>query len=453
MHKNKRVLVPIVLVVLLAAAGLAWLFRQGKTALAGGSFEASGTVEAVQIAISPETRGRVRDVLAEKGQQVQAGEPLIRLDDTLLQAQRQRAEAARRAAEANLTATQSALEQAQAALMLAEANLHAAQANAQAERIVAQQSLDALYENAQLARTEAERAVAAANQALRDATYQYDNFTPPSNQKKFTPEQGVLEMKKQLDAARARFEPYRYESENDPTREDMKELLDEAQADYDSAVKRLQYVTALKQAEARLEKAAQDLEKVQDGPDPDAVEALEARLAAIQTAPEQALAAVEQAKTGVKQARDRLEQAKAALAQAESELNLVQAQIDKLVVYAPASGIVLSRSVEPGEVILAGASALSLAQLDQPTITVYVPEDRYGQIKLGDQAVVTVDSFPGEKFKADVVYIASQAEFTPRNVQTAEGRRTTVFAVELAVDNPEQKLKPGMPADVCFGCR
>jgi HlyD family secretion protein len=62
-----------------------------------------------------------------------------------------------------------------------------------------------------------------------------------------------------------------------------------------------------------------------------------------------------------------------------------------------------------------------------------------------------VDSFPGQTFEAAVVHIADQAEYTPRNVQTAEGRRTTVFAVKLAVENPDGKLKPGMPADVSFG--
>jgi HlyD family secretion protein len=72
-------------------------------------------------------------------------------------------------------------------------------------------------------------------------------------------------------------------------------------------------------------------------------------------------------------------------------------------------------------------------------------------VKLGDAANVTVDSFPGQVFRGTVQHIADQAEFTPRNVQTPVGRRTTVFAVKLAVDNPEGKLKPGMPADVVFG--
>ncbi len=109
-----------------------------------------------------------------------------------------------------------------------------------------------------------------------------------------------------------------------------------------------------------------------------------------------------------------------------------------------------ARSIEPGEVLVAGASALSIGQLDHLTITVYLPEDRYGEVSLGDEATVAIDAFPGVTFHASVVRIADQAEYTPRNVQTEEGRRTTVFAVELAVDDSSGRLKPGMPADVVF---
>ena len=94
---------------------------------------------------------------------------------------------------------------------------------------------------------------------------------------------------------------------------------------------------------------------------------------------------------------------------------------------------------------------MTIGQLDKLSITVYVPEDQYGEIKLGDSAVVSVDSFPDEFFDAIVTRIADQAEYTPRNVQTEEDRKTTVFAVELSVTDPGGKLKPGMPADVNFG--
>jgi HlyD family secretion protein len=88
--------------------------------------------------------------------------------------------------------------------------------------------------------------------------------------------------------------------------------------------------------------------------------------------------------------------------------------------------------------------------LDDMTLTVYVPEDRYGEISLGQKAQVSVDSFPGESFEAVVVHIAEEAEFTPRNVQTAEGRSSTFYAIKLQLDDPAGNLKPGMPADVVF---
>jgi HlyD family secretion protein len=113
-------------------------------------------------------------------------------------------------------------------------------------------------------------------------------------------------------------------------------------------------------------------------------------------------------------------------------------------------GIILTRNVEPGEFVQPGAVALAVADLEHVTITVYIPEDRYGEITLGRQAQVTVDSFPGESFTAEVIHIADQAEFTPRNVQTVEGRSATVYAIKLKVTDSEGKLKIGMPADVVF---
>jgi HlyD family secretion protein len=122
----------------------------------------------------------------------------------------------------------------------------------------------------------------------------------------------------------------------------------------------------------------------------------------------------------------------------------------KLVVKAPSDGVVLNRSVEPGETVTPGSVVMTIGQLNALTLTVYLPEDRYGQVNLGDSAQVTVDSFPGVDFSGTVNQIADQAEFTPRNVQTEEGRRTTVFAVQLQLSDTQNRLKPGMPADVLF---
>jgi membrane fusion protein YbhG len=180
-------------------------------------------------------------------------------------------------------------------------------------------------------------------------------------------------------------------------------------------------------AQAQLDQAQRNVADWVPGPDPDLLSQVQARLTQAQA------------------------QLAAAQARAKVDTQTLDLQLDKLVVRSPLSGVVMTRSIEPGEVLLAGAQALAIGQTDQLTITVYITEDRYGQIKLGDHVRVSVDSFPDETFDAVVTRIADQAEFTPRNVQTDEGRRTTVFAVELTVTEPGGKLKPGMPADVTFG--
>jgi HlyD family secretion protein len=119
-------------------------------------------------------------------------------------------------------------------------------------------------------------------------------------------------------------------------------------------------------------------------------------------------------------------------------------------IHAPIAGVVLDRSIEPGEVVAAGTPLITLIDPADLTVTVYVPEDRYGLLKLGQTYPVTVDSFPGEVFTGTVMHIADEAEFTPRNVQTTDSRKNTVFAIKLDLPPSDGKLKPGMPADVQF---
>ncbi|MCK6539641.1 MAG: efflux RND transporter periplasmic adaptor subunit, partial [Anaerolineales bacterium] len=162
--------------------------------------------------------------------------------------------------------------------------------------------------------------------------------------------------------------------------------------------------------------------------------------------------AVAAAEKAVEQAKAALEQAQAAVRTAEANLALIDTQMSKLTVYAPMDGVILTRSVEPGEFIQPGAVALTMANLSDLTITVYVPEPRLNEISLGQSASVTIDVASGESpvFDAEIIHIADKAEFTPRNVQTVEGRSSTVFAVKLKVTDTEGKLKIGMPADVVF---
>jgi HlyD family secretion protein len=118
------------------------------------------------------------------------------------------------------------------------------------------------------------------------------------------------------------------------------------------------------------------------------------------------------------------------------------------VVKTPEDGTVLSRNLDVGEMVVPGGTRVVIGQLEEVRLTVYVPEDKYGQIQLGQSVTIPADSFPDNSFYGQVIRIADEAEFTPRNVQTVEGRLATVYAVEILAPNPDLRLKPGMPADV-----
>ena len=159
---------------------------------------------------------------------------------------------------------------------------------------------------------------------------------------------------------------------------------------------------------------------------------------------------VTQARVNARAAGSKITQAQKAIDQAQAGVDLINVQLTRMVIAAPVDGVILALNIQPGEIVSAGGIAMTVGELDHLTITVYIPENRYGEVKLGQLATVKVDSFPNQKFDATVTRIANQAEFTPRNVQTTEGRQTTVFAIELSVQNPNGLLKPGMPADVTF---
>ncbi|MDD3845947.1 MAG: efflux RND transporter periplasmic adaptor subunit [Syntrophorhabdaceae bacterium] len=116
--------------------------------------------------------------------------------------------------------------------------------------------------------------------------------------------------------------------------------------------------------------------------------------------------------------------------------------------HAPISGVVFRKNVELGEIVQPGAAVLTVGDLDRPWVKVYVKEDRLGLVKLGQKARVTVDTFKNKVYDGTITFISSEAEFTPKNVQTQEERVKLVFGVKVTVENKDQELKPGMPADV-----
>ena len=120
------------------------------------------------------------------------------------------------------------------------------------------------------------------------------------------------------------------------------------------------------------------------------------------------------------------------------------------VLTSPTAGVVLSKNFEPGEFVAAGAPVLLVADLSDCWVKIYIPSSQLGLIQLGQQAKVTVDSFPSRTFAGHIKEISQQAEFNPRQSLTQKERSNLVFAVKVAVDNTDGVLKPGMPADVVF---
>ncbi len=171
---------------------------------------------------------------------------------------------------------------------------------------------------------------------------------------------------------------------------------------------------ALSQAEALREEARQTLLLVESGPRPERIEAARAQL-------EGAEAAVEVFAVGIRNA----------------ELK------------APFDGIVTVRHREPGEVVGAGVPVVTVMNPSDRWVRIFVPENRIGAVSLGQQAEIRSDTYPDRSYRGVVSFIASEAEFTPKNVQTPEERSKLVYAVKVRVDGDEAlELKPGMPADV-----
>jgi HlyD family secretion protein len=396
-----RRVILIVLILALLGGGIYWWSQQQKAQAATG-LTGSGTIEAQQINIGPEVAGRVVEVLADEGQTVKAGQVLFRLDDSMLKAQRVQADAAVQAARTKRDQLLAPARSEQ--LQAAQANVN----SAQAALAGTQADLGQLLSGSTSAQIAAARAQLDAAQA--QAKIVQDSYNAVTN-------------------GRDTCHEYHIGCGG------LSQVTEQVQVQLNSAN---QQVAAAQAA----------LNQLLSGPTSPEIRSAQARVAAAQG---QLQAAQDQYRLlAAGPSREQVAAADAAVAQAEETLRGLDVQADKLVIHAPADGTILTRNVEPGEIVGPGATVFVLGQLSTLQLTVYVPEDTYGQIKLGQAAHVAVDSYPGVTFSASVVNIANQAEFTPRNVQTVEGRRTTVYAIKLDVPNPDSRLKPGMPADVTF---
>ena len=196
--------------------------------------------------------------------------------------------------------------------------------------------------------------------------------------------------------------------------------------------------TQARMAAERLAGAEERLKLVQEGPRAEQID--QARAALRQVEERYALA-----KEGPR--AEQLEQARAKLAAASAAVSHAKQQLAYTELKAPFDGIILSKAAEPGEYVSPGAPVVTLGDLGNPWLRAYVSETDLGNVRLGQTASVTCDSWPGRVFKGTVTYISGEAEFTPKQVQTPEERVKLVYRIKIALENEDLALKPGMPAD------
>ena len=145
--------------------------------------------------------------------------------------------------------------------------------------------------------------------------------------------------------------------------------------------------------------------------------------------------------------REAIDQARARLTAAEESLQLARQQLSYTELSAPVDGVVLSTAAEDGEYLNPASPVLTIGQTARPWLRAYVNESDLGRIRLNQEVSVTTDSFPGRSYPGRISFISSQAEFTPKTVQTFEERVKLMYRIKIDLDNPQGELKPGMPAD------
>ncbi|MBN1147222.1 MAG: efflux RND transporter periplasmic adaptor subunit [Anaerolineales bacterium] len=274
---------------------------------------------------------------------------------------------------------------------------------AQADLVNAQKALDDLNTQAQDAKVAALQAIATQARAVKDAQFQLDNYTVPMELAGFEIMEALDAMEKKLDQARQAFEPYKYYSADNETRKELKEDLDQAQSDYNAAVKRLEYEYELQVAQANLEKARSDYEKWKNGPDPADISAIEARIAA-----------------------------------AEAAISLAQLE-------APFDGAITVANPKPGDQVASAAQgslslpAFRLDDLSKLLVDVQVSEVDINQVEIGQQALLSFDAILGVEYRGSVVEVSQVGSVVQGVVD---------FTVTIELNDADETVKPGMTAAV-----
>ena len=202
---------------------------------------------------------------------------------------------------------------------------------------------------------------------------------------------------------------------------------------------KLKYETAAKE----FEKAKEMYDMLLEGVRKETIQTAQARLAG-------GKAVLRQAKNNlwkIKAAEKEVEAAKSQVKVAQSSLEVAETQLRYTQLHAPFDGVISSRNVEPGEVVLPGREVLSLSDLSSVDLKIFVSETEIGRVKPGQLVDIKIDTFPDKLYRGIVSFISPEGEFTPKIIQTQKERVKIVYLVKVLIPNPDLELKSGMPAD------
>lgn len=385
--KKKRIIPPVILLVA-GAALFNHYFLQNQRG-EGNDIPVSGNIEVTTVDVSFKIPGKIEKLAVEEGDQVREGQVIASLEHKDLIAQKTKAEAALEAAKSRIPTLQKNIElQDQATLQeisQAEAAVEAAQARLQ-QLLTGSRPQEIQAAKANLEQTQAD----------------------------------AVKRKADMERAEKLYKSHFISAQ-----------------EWDSAK------NAYEVASANQKKAEENYALILEGPRKEEIDAARAQR--------------EQAQAGLKLAKARRIQvevlrrervtAQAQVKEAVSAIEVIDTQIGYSQLKAPLSGVVLVKNTEAGEFVVPGGAVVTLGDIEKPWLKAFIAEGDLGKVKLGQKVSVTTDSYRGKLYPGKITFISSEAEFTPKNVQTAKERVKLVYRIKVALENPHRELKPGMPAD------
>ncbi|MBM3759114.1 MAG: HlyD family efflux transporter periplasmic adaptor subunit [Acidobacteria bacterium] len=349
----------------------------------------SGNIEFRRIDIAFKTAGKLLALNVEEGSNVKAGQLLARIDREQMNRMRLRDSATIEVAESNLTQMRTAIQFQKASL---ESELNLRHAELRQARAKLQELLDG-----------------ARPQEVAQARAQVNDIKIANDQ-----------ARRELDRARKLI-----------AQENISQAqFDQIQARFDSTT-------------AQLQNAEQRLALIVEGPRKTDLESARANVARA----EAAMQLSETQRFEIQRKEQDLAARRADVDRSKAGVSVIDSQLDDTAITSIVDGVVLVKSADPGEVLAAGTPVLTLGEIDKPWLRGYVPQSKLGRIQLGMPVAVRSDSYPGKTYQGKITFIASEAEFTPKQIQTNEERVKLVYRVKIEVENPNRELKLNMPVD------